>query len=56
MRITKVKYDGAKVRIEYQQKRASGGDPDEYLVQSSDRPRPEFIRAMNNLAGDVVGI
>ena len=54
--IRKIKYDGSKVRIEYEQKRRDGGDPDEYSLHSADRPAPEFDPVLQALAADVVAI
>lgn len=55
-RVTKVKYDGQKVRIEYQVKRADGGDPDEFTLNSCDRPDRSLVDAMNALTTDVLTI
>ena len=55
MRITKVKYDGAKVRIEYEQAREVG-DPDEFSLNCADRPVPEFEAALAALIDDVLEI
>lgn len=54
-RITKVKFDGSKVRIEYERTREVG-DPDEFVVGCSDKPAPEFAPALQALALDVVTI
>lgn len=53
---TKIKYDGSKVRIEYEVERKDGGDADEYAMHSGDRPRPEFDQALQALTVDVVTI
>ena len=55
MRITKVKYDGAKVRIEYEKKRPDE-QYDEFTLSSLDSPTQPFRDALNALAMDVVGI
>jgi hypothetical protein len=55
-RFTKIKYDGSKVRIEYEVTREPGKDPDEYTVFSADAPMPSFIDAMNALAQDVIAV
>jgi hypothetical protein len=51
MRITKVKYDGKKVRVEYE--RGSLTDPDEFLVSCKDEPSVEFKDALQALQPDV---
>ena len=55
MRITKAKYDGAKVRIEYERERPDK-TYDEFSLQSADRPTSAFIAALAALAEDVVAI
>lgn len=55
LRITKAKYDGSKVRIEYEQQRPDK-QYDEFTMSSVDRPTPTFILALNALAADVVKI
>jgi len=50
--IDRVKFDGAKVRIEYQRKRVDDRY-DEAVIASFDRPRPEFVAALQALAADV---
>jgi len=52
---TKIKFDGSKVRIEYEVTRKDG-DPDEYTLHSADKPLPEFDEALQALAADVVTI
>jgi len=52
-RFTKIKFDGAKVRLEYQVVRPSGGDPDEYTLQCADLPLSEFTTALRALVDDV---
>jgi hypothetical protein len=56
MRITKVKYDGAKTRIEYERKRLDGRGFDDYTINCSDAPLASFRDAFNVLAADVIGI
>ena len=56
MQITKAKYDGSKVRIEYQQPRPGGGEPDEFSVACCDKPRREFDDRLQALVADVVTI
>lgn len=56
MDFTKIKFDGSKVRIEYQVERKDGGDADEYAMHSADKPLPEFDSALQALASDVVTI
>jgi hypothetical protein len=55
MRITKAKYDGSKVRIEYEKQRPDG-QYDEFTLSSLDGPAQPFVDALNALAMDVVGI
>lgn len=54
-RFTKIKYDGSKMRIEYEVERKDA-EPDEYTLFSSDKPAPEFDRALQALTGDVLTI
>jgi hypothetical protein len=56
MRFTKIKFDGAKMRIEYEVERADGNEPDEYTVLSVDRPMASFDAALQALAADVVAV
>jgi hypothetical protein len=56
MNITKVKYSGEKVRIEYTIERTDGGEADEYTLQSADKPLPSFETALLALTPDVVDI
>lgn len=56
MNITKVKYTGDKVRIEYTIDRPDGGEADEYTLQSADKPLPSFETALLALTPDVVDI
>ncbi len=55
LRFTKIKFDGAKVRLEYERLRKSG-DPDEFVLYSADAPTPEFQAVIQALAVDVVSI
>lgn len=55
IRFTKVKYDGSKVRLEYEKVRKDG-DPDEFVLHSADQPAPELEAALQALAIDVVTI
>jgi hypothetical protein len=55
-RFTKIKFDGAKVRLEYQVTRPGGGDPDEFALQCADRPLPEFVSSLAALRADVCQI
>jgi hypothetical protein len=52
-RFTKIKFDGTKVRLEYQVVRPGGGDPDEYSLQCADLPLAEFRTALRALVDDV---
>jgi hypothetical protein len=54
-RATKVKFDGSKVRIEYEKKRLDG-HYDEYTLSSLDSPSLEFQNALKALAMDAVTI
>lgn len=54
-RFTKIKFDGSKVRIEYEVTRGPG-DPDAFSVQCADMPAPEFSAALADLAQDVATI
>ena len=54
-RFTKIKFDGSKVRLEYERTRPDG-EPDEFLLSSLDRPAPEFLAALQAFAVDVVTI
>jgi hypothetical protein len=55
-RFTKIKYDGSKVRLEYERPRKDDGDADEFLLNSADKPAPELDAALQALAVDVVTI
>lgn len=55
-RVSKVKYDGSRVRIEYQKERADGQSADDYTLSCADQPSPAFLAALNALADDVVSI
>lgn len=55
-RFTKIKYDGSKVRLEYELTRPRGGDPDEFVYVCSDRPLPSFPEALQALDVDVCHI
>jgi hypothetical protein len=52
-RITKVKYDGKKVEIQYEVDRKSGGDPDSYKLMCGDEPRPAFVDVFAAMADQV---
>lgn len=54
-RFTKIKFDGSKVRLEYQITKKDG-TPDEYVISSSDQPDRAFPTALAALAADVAGI
>lgn len=56
VRFTKIKYDGSKVRIDYEVERKDGGDPDEYTLFCADTPARSFVAAMDALTQDVVTI
>jgi hypothetical protein len=56
MRFTKIKFDGDKVRIEYEMPRKDGGDPDAYTLLSIDKPLPEFQVALQAMKQDVIDI
>ena len=55
-RFSKIKYDGAKVRIEYEVDRENGNDPDEYSLFSADAPATSFHAALRALREDVIAI
>lgn len=52
-RFTKIKFDGSKVRLEYQITKKDG-TPDEYVISSSDQPDRAFPTALAALAADVL--
>lgn len=52
LRITKIKYDGKKVRIEYERGRPEG-EPDEFVLGCFDRPSRAFTDALQALGRDV---
>jgi hypothetical protein len=54
-RFTKIKFDGSKMRLEYEQPRKDG-DPDEFTLLCADAPAPEFTEAFAALAQDVIAI
>lgn len=54
-RFTKIKWDGSKVRLEYEIVRKDG-DQDEFTLQCADQPAPEFIAALAALGQDVLTI
>lgn len=54
-RFTKIKYDGLKVRIEYEVER-EGSEPDEYSLFSADAPATSFQAALTALREDVIAI
>ncbi|HEX8030314.1 MAG TPA: hypothetical protein VF491_17690 [Vicinamibacterales bacterium] len=54
-RFTKIKYDGSKVRLEYEVVREAG-DPDEFTLFCADPPAREFAEAIAALADDVIAI
>lgn len=56
LRFTKVKYDGSKMRLEYEVTRPRGGEPDELAYASADRPLPSFVDALQALVPDVCAI
>ena len=56
MTITRLKYDGRKVSIDYQQQARTGADPDEISLVCADPPRLELVAALQALAADVVAI
>lgn len=55
-RFTKVKFDGAKVRLEYERSRPDGGDPDEFGFSCADLPLPSLEEALQALVGDLLTI
>jgi hypothetical protein len=55
IRITKIKYDEKKVRLEYERAREEG-DPDEFVLGCGDRPSRAFRDALQALAQDVNAI
>jgi hypothetical protein len=56
LRVTKAKWDGSKVRIEYENKRADGKGFDEFTLNCSDTPLVSFRDALSALSLDVIGI
>jgi hypothetical protein len=56
VRITKVKFDGSKVRIEYENKREDQKQWDEFTLQSADLPTLELTDALADLRQDVLAI
>ncbi len=52
---TKIKYDGSKMRIEYEVERGDS-DPDEFALLSTDKPEPEFDSTLQALTQDVLAI
>lgn len=56
MRFTKIKYDGAKVRIEYEVPRDDGRDATAYALVCVDSPLASFTDALLALREDVIGI
>ncbi len=52
-RFTKIRFDGRKVLLEYEVTRPGGGEPDEFLVHSSDPPLGSFVAALRALVEDV---
>ncbi|OFW44760.1 MAG: hypothetical protein A3J29_07950 [Acidobacteria bacterium RIFCSPLOWO2_12_FULL_67_14b] len=55
-RFTKIAFNGQKVRLEYHVTRPGGGDPDEFVVNCSDKPLPSFMEALAALVADVLAI
>jgi hypothetical protein len=49
MTITKIKYNGKKVQINYEKPVAGDREPDEYSLSCSEAPRPEFVAALGDL-------
>ena len=54
-RVTKVTYDGKRVRIEYQVVRAGTDDPDEFGIVCNDRPARSLLTALGDLQEHVAG-
>lgn len=52
-RFTKIKFDGSKMRLEWQVIRPGGSDPDEYSMQCADLPLADFRNALRALVDDV---
>jgi hypothetical protein len=52
-RFTKIKFDGSKVRLEYEVIRPGGGDPDEYSLLCADLPLVDFRNALRALVDDI---
>jgi hypothetical protein len=52
-RFTKIKFDGSRVRLEYEVIRPGGGDPDEYALSCADLPLVAFREALRALVDDV---
>lgn len=55
-RFTKIKFDGVRMRLEYEVSRPGGGDPDEYALHCADLPLAEFVTALRALVDDVLSI
>jgi len=53
IRFTRIKFDGSRVRLEYQVIRPGGGDPDEYSLHCADLPLVAFREAVRALVDDV---
>jgi hypothetical protein len=53
IRFTKIKFDGTRMRLEYEVIRRGGGDPDEYSLQCADLPLVDFRNALRALVDDV---
>lgn len=56
LRFTKIKFDGQRMRLEYQVTRPRGGEPDEFVYVCSDKPLPSFSVALQALDVDVCHI
>lgn len=56
IRLTKIKFDGAKVRIEYESKREDQKEWDEFTLHSADLPTLDFTDALKALGQDVIAI
>ena len=51
-RFKKIKYDGKKVNLDY----VIESNEDKHWLESIEQPSPEFVAALNKLAGDVIEI
>jgi hypothetical protein len=55
-RVTKVSYDGKRVKVQYQIPRAEKEEPDEFALVCNDRPAPTLLLALEGLRPHVAAI